>query len=173
VFTIRNSNRLPAAAVRASKLVLLDTIGAMVAGSALPENVRLARMAAKRSPHGLCTLAGHGLKSDSLLATFTNATAGVALEMTKGIVWAAAIRPYTSSRRARRGRGNGRGRPPPPRGGDRGLRGRLAPGRGDLRPAQCPLPRHVGHHSARGRGGRGSAICPRTRYAMSSTSPRP
>ena len=38
-------NRLPASAIRASKLVLLDTIGAMVAGSALPENVRLARMA--------------------------------------------------------------------------------------------------------------------------------
>ncbi len=108
-------NRLPASTVTASKLVLLDTIGAMVAGSALPENVRLARMAAKRSPHGLCTLAGHGLKSDSLLATFTNATAGVALEMDEGnrlggghpaihvipgalaIVWAAAIRPYTSS----------------------------------------------------------------------------
>jgi 2-methylcitrate dehydratase PrpD len=77
-------NRLPASTVTASKLVLLDTIGAMVAGSALPENVRLARMAAKRSPHGLCTLAGHGLKSDSLLATFTNATAGVALEMDEG-----------------------------------------------------------------------------------------
>ena len=77
-------SRLPGSTVAASKLVLLDTIGAMVAGSALPENVRLARMAAKRSPHGLCTLAGHGLKSDSLLATFTNATAGVALEMDEG-----------------------------------------------------------------------------------------
>ena len=77
-------SRLPASTVAAAKLVLLDTIGAMVAGSALPENVRLARMAAQRSPHGLCTLAGHGLKSDSLLATFTNATAGVALEMDEG-----------------------------------------------------------------------------------------
>jgi 2-methylcitrate dehydratase PrpD len=77
-------SRLPASTVAASKLVLLDTIGAMVAGSALPENVRLARMAARRSPHGLSTLVGHGLKSDSLLATFTNATAGVALEMDEG-----------------------------------------------------------------------------------------
>ena len=77
-------SRLAASTVAASKLVLLDTIGAMVAGSVLPENVRLARMAAKRSPHGLCTLVGHGLKSDSLLATFTNATAGVALEMDEG-----------------------------------------------------------------------------------------
>ena len=38
---------LPASTIKASKLVLLDTIGAIVAGSALPENVRLARMAAR------------------------------------------------------------------------------------------------------------------------------
>ena len=41
-------------------------------------------MAAQRSPHGASTLLGHGLKSDSLLATFTNAAAGVALEMDEG-----------------------------------------------------------------------------------------
>ena len=75
---------LSASTVAASKLVLLDTIGAIVAGSALPENARLARMAAQRAPHGLCTLAGHSMKADSLLATFTNATAGVALEMDEG-----------------------------------------------------------------------------------------
>ena len=49
---------LPASTVAAAKLVLLDTIGAIVAGSVLPENARLARMAAKRSPHGLSTLLG-------------------------------------------------------------------------------------------------------------------
>jgi len=75
---------LPAATVAAAKLVLLDTIGAMVAGSAQPENVRLAALASRRSPHGLSTLLGHGLKSDALLATFTNAAAGVALEMDEG-----------------------------------------------------------------------------------------
>jgi 2-methylcitrate dehydratase PrpD len=75
---------LPASTVKASKLVLLDTIGAIVAGSALPENVRLAKMAARRAPHGSSSLLGHGLKADSLLATFTNATAGVALEMDEG-----------------------------------------------------------------------------------------
>ena len=75
---------LPASTVKASKLVLLDTIGAIVAGSALPENVRLARMAARRTPHGSSSLLGHGLKTDSLLATFTNAAAGVALEMDEG-----------------------------------------------------------------------------------------
>ncbi len=75
---------LPSSTVAAAKLVLLDTIGAMVAGSAQPENVRLAALAARRSPHGLSTLLGHGLKSDALLATFTNAAAGVALEMDEG-----------------------------------------------------------------------------------------
>jgi 2-methylcitrate dehydratase PrpD len=75
---------LPASTVAAAKLVLLDTIGAIVAGSALPENARLARIAAQRAPHGACGLLGHALKSDSLLATFTNATAGVALEMDEG-----------------------------------------------------------------------------------------
>src|SRR5438309_7571959 len=75
---------LPASTVKASKLVLLDTIGAIVAGSALSENVRLARMAARRAPHGRSSLLGHGLKADSLLATFTNAAAGVALEMDEG-----------------------------------------------------------------------------------------
>jgi 2-methylcitrate dehydratase PrpD len=75
---------LSTSTVAAAKLVLLDTIGAMVAGSAQPENVRLAALAARRSPHGLSTLLGHGLKSDSLLATFANATAGVALEMDEG-----------------------------------------------------------------------------------------
>ena len=75
---------LPSSTVAAAKLVLLDTIGAMVAGSAQPQNVRLAALAARRSPHGRSTLLGHGLTSDSLLATFANAAAGVALEMDEG-----------------------------------------------------------------------------------------
>jgi 2-methylcitrate dehydratase PrpD len=75
---------LPVSTVAASKLVLLDTIGAIVAGSILPENRRLAKMASQRAPHGASTLVGHGLKSDSLLATLTNAAAGVALEMDEG-----------------------------------------------------------------------------------------
>ena len=70
---------LPASTVKAAKLVLLDTIGAIIAGSGQQENVRLAKMAARRAPHGSSSLLGHGLRSDSLLATFTNAAAGVAL----------------------------------------------------------------------------------------------
>ncbi len=75
---------LPVSTVKASKLVLLDTIGAILAGSALPENTRLAQRAARRAPQGGASLLGHALKADTLLATFTNATAGVALEMDEG-----------------------------------------------------------------------------------------
>src|SRR5260370_19997570 len=77
-------DRLPDEAIQAARLVLLDTIGAMVAGSAQPENRRLAAaMHARRSRAG-ATLVGHGGRVDPLLATFANATAGVALEVDEG-----------------------------------------------------------------------------------------
>ena len=75
---------LPAATVAAAKLVLLDTLGAIVAGSALRENDELARLAAARSPHGAATLLGHRAKADPFWAAQTNATAGVALEVDEG-----------------------------------------------------------------------------------------
>src|SRR5499425_3251899 len=75
---------LPASTVAAAKLVLLDTLGAIVAGSAMPENGQLARLAAARAPHGGATVLGHRGKSDAFWATLTNATAGVALEMDEG-----------------------------------------------------------------------------------------
>ena len=77
-------DRLPAATVAAAKLVLLDTLGAIVAGSALPENGKLARLAAARTPHGAATLLGHRAKADPFWAALTNATAGVALEVDEG-----------------------------------------------------------------------------------------
>ena len=49
---------LPAPTVAAAKLVLLDTLGAIVAGSAEPENVELARLAAARTAQGTATLIG-------------------------------------------------------------------------------------------------------------------
>src|SRR3989454_2359855 len=70
---------LPGSTVEAAKRVLLDTLGAIVAGSALPENHHLARLAAARAPHGVATLLGHGAKADAGWATLVNATAGVAL----------------------------------------------------------------------------------------------
>jgi len=75
---------LPASTVAAAKLVLLDTLGAIVAGSAMPENGALARLAAGRSPSGGATLLGHRGKADAFWAALTNATAGVALEVDEG-----------------------------------------------------------------------------------------
>jgi 2-methylcitrate dehydratase PrpD len=75
---------LPETTVEAAKRVLLDTLGAILAGSALPENGRLARLAAARAPHGTATVLGHGVKADALWAALTNATAGVALEVDEG-----------------------------------------------------------------------------------------
>src|SRR5437899_5053931 len=75
---------LSVATVAAAKLVLLDTLGAIIAGSALPENAKLARLAAARSPHGAATLLGHRAKADPFWAALTNATAGVALEVDEG-----------------------------------------------------------------------------------------
>jgi 2-methylcitrate dehydratase PrpD len=75
---------LPGAAIRAARLVFLDTIGAMVAGSALPENRLLAESMHGRGSRASATLIGHGGRVDPLLATFVNATAGVALEVDEG-----------------------------------------------------------------------------------------
>ena len=75
---------LPRSTIAAAKLVLLDTLGAIVAGSAMPENGKLARLAAARSPSGGATLLGHRGKADAFWAALTNATAGVALEVDEG-----------------------------------------------------------------------------------------
>src|SRR5262245_23182534 len=75
---------LPDSAVTAAKLVLLDTLGAIVAGSVLPENAKLADLAAGRSRSGRAALLGHGAKADPFWAALSNATAGVALEMDEG-----------------------------------------------------------------------------------------
>jgi 2-methylcitrate dehydratase PrpD len=75
---------LPASTVAAARLVLLDTIGAIVAGSAEPENARLAELAARRSPGGGASLLGHASRADACWAALTNATAGVALEVDEG-----------------------------------------------------------------------------------------
>jgi 2-methylcitrate dehydratase PrpD len=77
-------DRLADDAIAAARLVLLDTIGAMVAGSAQPENRRLAAAMHERRSREGATLVGHGGRVDPLLATFANATAGVALEVDEG-----------------------------------------------------------------------------------------
>ena len=75
---------LSAEALDAARLVLLDTLGAIVAGSALAENARLAEVAARRCRDGGATLLGHRARADAFWAALVNATAGVALEMDEG-----------------------------------------------------------------------------------------
>jgi len=77
-------DRLSEEALAAARLVLLDTIGAMAAGSAQPENRRLAELMVARRSRAASTLIGHGGHVDPLLATFANSTAGVALEVDEG-----------------------------------------------------------------------------------------
>lgn len=75
---------LPREVVEAAKRVVLDTLGAILAGSRLPENGRLARLGAERSTGGRATLLGHGLTADPMLAALANATAGVSLDVDEG-----------------------------------------------------------------------------------------
>ena len=70
--------------IAATKDVVLDTAGAIVAGSRLPENIALAALVAQRSGPATATLLGHGLKAEPMLATLINSTAGVALEVDEG-----------------------------------------------------------------------------------------
>jgi 2-methylcitrate dehydratase PrpD len=78
---------LPAPARAAARNVVLDTLGAITAGSRLPENGRLAALAAARSGAKTATLIGHGAHAEPMLAALANGTAGVALEMDEGNRW--------------------------------------------------------------------------------------
>ena len=62
-----DAERLTDTAARAARLVLLDTIGAMVAGSAMPENRRLAGAMLERRSRATATLLGHAGKADPLV----------------------------------------------------------------------------------------------------------
>ncbi|HSF05275.1 MAG TPA: MmgE/PrpD family protein [Methylomirabilota bacterium] len=73
--------------VAAAKNVVLDTFGAILAGSRLAENTRLARLASARSGSRTATLIGHGERAEPMLAALANATAGVAFEVDEGNRW--------------------------------------------------------------------------------------
>ena len=71
--------------VAAARDVALDTIGAILAGSRLPENGNLARLAPTLSGAGQATIMGHAVgKVQPVFAAMVNATAGVALELDEG-----------------------------------------------------------------------------------------
>jgi 2-methylcitrate dehydratase PrpD len=78
---------LGAETVAAARDVVLDTLGAMLAGSRLPENARLASLAGQRSGPRTATLVGHAERAEPMLAALVNATAGVALEVDEGNRW--------------------------------------------------------------------------------------
>ena len=77
-------DKLSEAARTTAAAVVMDTLGAMVAGSRIPENANLARFAAGASNGGSATLLGHSLKAQPMMAALSNATAGVSLEMDEG-----------------------------------------------------------------------------------------
>ena len=70
--------------VQSAKHVVLDTIGAMLAGSRLPENANFAKLATTLGPGGSSTLMGHGGSVQAPYAALVNGTAGVGLEMDEG-----------------------------------------------------------------------------------------
>ena len=80
-------DELSASTVHAAKAVVLDTLGAILAGSRLDENAKLADLAVERSGHRTATLIGRARKVEPMFAALANATAGVALEMDEGNRW--------------------------------------------------------------------------------------
>ncbi len=70
--------------IAAAKDVVLDTIGAILAGSRLSENANFAGLAAAMSGPGTATIFGHAGRVQPVWATMVNATAGVSLEMDEG-----------------------------------------------------------------------------------------
>ena len=77
-------DKLSESARTTAAAVVMDTLGAMVAGSRIPENANLARFAAEASNGGSAALLGHSLKAQPMMAALSNATAGVSLEMDEG-----------------------------------------------------------------------------------------
>ncbi len=71
--------------VAAARDVVLDTIGAILAGSRLAENANLAKLAQTMSGAGHATIFGHRVgRVQPVFAALVNATAGVALELDEG-----------------------------------------------------------------------------------------
>lgn len=71
-------------AVAAAKAVTLDTLGAILAGSRLAENARLAGLMAERSGPRTATLIGHRWRAEPMFAALANGTAGISLEVDEG-----------------------------------------------------------------------------------------
>ena len=68
----------------AAKNVLMDTLGAILAGSQLHQNASLAKLAPHLGGVGDIPLFGHTMRTTTLVAALVNATAGVSLEVDEG-----------------------------------------------------------------------------------------
>ncbi|MEX2229111.1 MAG: MmgE/PrpD family protein [Dehalococcoidia bacterium] len=75
---------LDAEAVGATKDVVMDTVGAIVAGNRLPENIKLGNLIAERSGHRTATILGTAHRAEPMMATLVNSTIGVSFEMDEG-----------------------------------------------------------------------------------------
>ena len=64
----------------AAKNVLMDTFGAILAGSQLSQNASLAKLAPHLGGVGEIPLFGHTMRTTTLFAALVNATAGVSLK---------------------------------------------------------------------------------------------
>ena len=71
-------------ALAATRDVVLDTVGAIVAGYQLPENAAFAKLASERSAPHTSTILGTPFRAEPMWATLVNGTAGVGLEMDEG-----------------------------------------------------------------------------------------
>ena len=75
---------LDSSTIDAAKKVVLDTLGAILLGSRMKENVTLAQLALDLIGQGRSTLIGHRGRVQPVFAALVNATAGVAQEMDEG-----------------------------------------------------------------------------------------
>jgi 2-methylcitrate dehydratase PrpD len=75
---------IPAEVLDATRWILLDTVGGMLAGSTLPETAGFADMAAERSMACTSTLVGFERQADPMFAAMLNATSACSYETDEG-----------------------------------------------------------------------------------------
>jgi 2-methylcitrate dehydratase PrpD len=75
---------VPDAAIDHAKLIVRDTLGALLAGIAQPENAAAAAAAGVLGGAGAATVAGSGVRTTPQIAALVNATAAVTLEVDEG-----------------------------------------------------------------------------------------
>lgn len=75
---------LPAEVVARTKITVMDSVGAILAGSQLPEVSALGQLAAQSSGSNDVSLIGHAARADAAWACLYHGTAGTSLELDEG-----------------------------------------------------------------------------------------